>query len=127
MFCHFKETFSSEKKETAELRITNKSGQSPFKLGYADNYTFQQQTAEVLKRYTVQVAKQTHAAFQKIFLFIHGINSGYALWICIFSFVFTDGDNNALNFFNIYRSIALITHLLFYLFLCLSMVDVLDR
>ncbi|CAF2927966.1 unnamed protein product [Rotaria sp. Silwood2] len=117
--------FSSVNKETAEARIGNKAGQSPFQLGYANNYTFQQQTAEVLKRYTVQVAKQTHAAFQKFFLFIHGINAGYALWICVIAFVFTQID--AFNFFNAYQSIALITHLLFYLFLAICMVDVLDR
>jgi hypothetical protein len=115
-----KKTFSSVNKDTAALRLGNKPGQSP---DY--NYTFQQQTAEVLKRYTVQVAKQTHAGFQKIFLFIHGINSGYALWVCVFAFVFTQA--NPLQFFYTYRSIALITHLLFYLFLALCMVDVLDR
>ncbi len=79
-----------------------------------------------MKRYTVHVAKQTHAVLQKFFLFIHGINAGYALWVCVFAFVFTDQDN-IVSFFNIYRSIALITHLLFYLFLALCMVDVLDR
>ncbi len=121
----FQETFSSVNKDTAALRFGTKSGQSPFLSGYDDNYTFQQQTAEVLKRYTVHVAKQTHAAFQKFFLFIHGINSGYALWVCVFAFVFTNSD--PFKFFNIYRSIALITHLLFYLFLALCMVDVLDR
>ncbi|CAF1563276.1 unnamed protein product [Rotaria magnacalcarata] len=120
-----RKTFSSERKEAAELRIGNRAAQSPFKSAYADSYTFQQQTAEVLKRYTVQVAKQTHAALQKLFLFIHGINSGYALWICIFVFVFT--QDNPTNFFTTYRSIALITHLLFYLFLALCMLDVLDR
>ncbi|CAF3457668.1 unnamed protein product [Rotaria sp. Silwood1] len=117
--------FSSVNKEAAEARIGNKAGQSPFQLGYVDNYTFQQQTAEVLKRYTVLVAKQTHVALQKFFLFIHGINSGYALWICIIAFVFT--QDNATNFFNVYAKIALITHLLFYLFLSICMVDVLDR
>ena len=112
-------------KDSATLRFGNKPGQSPFTLGYDQNYTFQQQTAEVLKRFTVHVAKQTHAAFQKLFLFIHGINSGYALWVCIFAYVFTNGD--IFNFYNTYRTIALITHLLFYLFLALCMVDVLDR
>ena len=86
----------------------------------------QQQTAEVLKRYTVHVAKQTHAAFQKFFLFIHGLNSGYALWVCVFVYVFTQGGLIQ-SFFYTYRSIALITHLLFYLFLAISMVDILDR
>ena len=119
------ETISSVNQEAATLRIANKTGASPFKSGFNENFTFQQQTTEVLKRRTVQVAKQTHAAFQKFFLFIHGLNSGYALWICIFAFEFTNA--NAFNFFNTYRSIALITHLLFYLFLALSMVDVLDR
>ncbi|CAF0935272.1 unnamed protein product [Rotaria sordida] len=117
--------FSSVNKETAEARLGNRAGQSPFQLGHVDNYTIQQQTAEVLKRYTVHVAKQTHAAFQKFFLFIHGINSGYALWICVIAFVFT--QERAFDFFYVYRSIALITHLLFYLFLAICMVDVLDR
>ena len=121
----FLETFSSVNKDTAAARFGTKPGQYPFGGGSDINYTFQQQTAEVLKRFTVQVAKQTHVAFQKFFLFIHGLNSGYALWVCVFAFVFTDG--NSLGFFNIYRTIALITHLLFYLFLALSMVDVLDR
>lgn len=112
-------------KETAALRLGNKSNGSPFTLGTNQNYTFQQQTAEVLKRYTVQVAKQTHAAFQKLFLFIHGINSGYALWVCIFAYVFTQTDLEP--FFKTYRNIALITHLLFYLFLAICMVDILDR
>jgi hypothetical protein len=120
----FIETFSSVNKDTAALHL-NKTGQSPFTLGHDTNYTFQQQTAEVLKRYTVQVARQAHAAFQRFFLFIHGINSGYALWVCIFAYVFTQPDPIA--FFNIYRTIALITHLLFYLFLALCIVDVLDR
>lgn len=119
------ETFSSEKKETAELRLANRAAQSPFHPGYSTNYTFQQQTAEVLKRYTVQVAKQTHAAFQKIFLFIHGINSGFALWICVLAFIFTRDD--ATHFFTTYKTIALVTHILFYLFLALCMLDVLDR
>ncbi|CAF0814567.1 unnamed protein product [Adineta steineri] len=120
-----KKTFSSVNKDAATVRIGNRSGQSPYTLGHDDSYTFQQQTAEVLKRYTVHVAKQTHAAFQKFFLFIHGINSGYALWVCVFSFVFISGEGS--EFFTIYRTIALITHLLFYLFLAICMVDVLDR
>ena len=91
-------------KDAAALHFGNKPGQSPFALGYDDNYTFQQQTAEVLKRFTVQVAKQTHGAFQKFFLFIHGINSGYALWVCIFAFVFT--GSNPTQFFYNYRSIV---------------------
>ena len=119
------ETFSSVNKDAVAARFGTKPGQLPFGGGYDDHYTFQQQTAEVLKRFTVHVAKQTHRAFQKFFLFIHGINSGYALWVCVFAFVFTNG--NTLGFFNIYRTIALITHLLFYLFLALCMVDVLDR
>ena len=119
------ETFSSVNKDAVAARFGTKPGQLPFGNGYDDHYTFQQQTAEVLKRFTVHVAKQTHLAFQKFFLFIHGINAGYALWVCVFAFVFTNGS--PLGFFNIYRTIALITHLLFYLFLALCMVDVLDR
>lgn len=119
------ETFSSVNKDAVAARFGTKPGQLPFGGGYDDHYTFQQQTAEVLKRFTVHVAKQTHLAFQKFFLFIHGINSGYALWVCVFAFVFTNG--NSLGFFNTYRTIAMITHLLFYLFLALCMVDVLDR
>jgi len=116
----FSEKISSVNKDDAVVRFASRPG-----VGYDDTYTFQQQTAEILKRYTVQVAKQTHSALQKFFLFIHGINSGYALWICIFAYVFTNADPT--NFFNIYRTIALITHLLFYLFLAICMVDILDR
>ncbi|CAF1278833.1 unnamed protein product [Adineta ricciae] len=121
-----KNKFSSVNKDAATVRLGNRSGQSPFTLGYDDHHTFQQQTAEVLKRFTVQVAKQTHSALQKFFLFIHGINAGYALWVCVFAFVFTN-DNSICQFFQVYRNIALITHLLFYIFLAICMVDVLDR
>ncbi|UJR28760.1 hypothetical protein I4U23_009986 [Adineta vaga] len=120
-----KNKFSSVNKDAATVRIGNRTAQSPFTIGYDDNHTFQQQTTEVLKRFTVQVAKQTHSALQKFFLFIHGINAGYALWVCVFAFVFT--DDNPTSFFTIYRTIALITHLLFYIFLAICMVDVLDR
>lgn len=119
------ETFSREKRSEAEVRFGNRTGTSPFGVGFTDQQTFHQQTAEVLKRYTVQVARQTHGVFQRIFTFIHGINSGYALWFCIFAYVFT--QSNAYAFFDTYRSIALISHVLFYLFLALCIVDVLDR
>lgn len=119
------ETFSSVNKDAAAVRLATKPNGSPFTIGMNQNYTFQQQTAETLKRFTVQVAKQTHAAFQRFFLFIHGINSGYALWVCIFAYVFT--ETNIDSFFQTYRNIAMITHLLFYLFLALCMVDILDR
>jgi hypothetical protein len=109
-----------------EMNFNSKIGFSLFSVKPNENYTFQQQTAEALKRYTVQVAKQTHIGLQRIFLFIHGINSGYALWVCIFAFVFAN-DNLAAQFFETYRTIALITHALFYLFLALCIVDVLDR
>ena len=119
------ETFTREKRSEAEVRFGNRTGTSPFGIGFTDQQTFHQQTAEVLKRYTVQVARQTHGVFQRIFTFIHGINSGYALWFCIFAYVFT--QSNAYAFFDTYRSIALISHVLFYLFLALCIVDVLDR
>jgi len=120
LFSSFQKKSPASNKDDAVVRFASRPG-----VGYDDTYTFQQQTAEILKRYTVQVAKQTHSALQKFFLFIHGINSGYALWICIFAYVFINADPT--NFFNIYRTIALITHLLFYLFLAICMVDILDR
>ncbi|CAF1274787.1 unnamed protein product, partial [Didymodactylos carnosus] len=72
-----KKTFSSVNKSTIDkdaLRFAT-SAQLPYDVSY------QQQSAEMLKRYTVQVAKQTHTFLQRLFLFIHGINAGYAFWI----------------------------------------------
>lgn len=119
------EGFSKVNREVLNNAEKSPSRLSPFASGVPDQYAMQQQTAEILKRYTVQVAKQTHTAIQRFFVFIHGINAGYALWICIFAYVFSVPLGR--QFFEIYRSIALVMQVIFYLFLAMCIVDTLDR